>query len=161
MALTSAGHPALSDTHQGPTPGPATHRSSQQFIQQRPEAPPVTGFRELGNPAHLCGSKHTHTCPNLVREEGLPFIQSPRRAGQRLWGPAPPRPPPQLPLAWGAVEAIHSLPAAVGLHLGPLAEIREPDVTLTVRAGGMEWGQKFRSVVGQLALGRGLQDFPR
>lgn len=35
----------------------ATHRPREQFIQQRPEAPPVTGFGQLRNTAHLCGNK--------------------------------------------------------------------------------------------------------
>lgn len=37
---------------------PRTHRSRQQLVEQRPEAPPVTGFCQLRNPAHLCGIKN-------------------------------------------------------------------------------------------------------
>lgn len=64
-------------------------------------------------------------------------------------------------LAWGTVEAVHSLPAVLGLHLRPLAKICEPDVTfLSSACQGMEQRQKLRSALEQLALGRGLQDFP-
>lgn len=147
--------------HQGSTPCTATHRASQQFVQQRPKAPPVTGFRQLRNAPHLCRNKNIHV-PGLTQEGWSPLCPSSRTPPPPSVIRSPAAQPTEAPkisapplLAWGTVEIVQGLPAVVGLHLGPLAKIREPDVTFSASGCREEKGWTKIVVSGHRAGGSG------